>query len=58
MKTKPVGNDDDRRFTNYRQQRLNGGADRSAAKDGRVLPHSQQIVTGASMPLCPLVAVF
>ncbi len=41
----------------YRQQRLNGGANRSAAKDGQVLPHSQQIVTGASMLPCPIAAV-
>jgi hypothetical protein len=37
----------------YRQQRLDGGADRSAAKEGRVLPHFQQIVSGASMPAVP-----
>jgi hypothetical protein len=42
----------------YRQQRLNGGADRSAAKDGQVLPHFQQIVTGALMPPCPIAVVF
>jgi hypothetical protein len=42
----------------YRQQRLNGSADQSAAKDGRVLPHFQQIVTGASMPPCSIAAVF
>jgi hypothetical protein len=27
----------------FGQQRLNGGADWSAAKDGQVLPHFQQI---------------
>ncbi len=42
----------------YRQQRLNGSADRSAAKDGRVLPHFQQIVTGASTLPSPIAAVF
>jgi hypothetical protein len=53
-KTKPIGDDDDRRFTII----VNGGADRSAAEDGRVLPHFQQILTGASMPPCPIAAVF
>jgi hypothetical protein len=42
----------------YCQQRLNGGANWSAAKDGRVLPHFQQIVSGTLMPPCPIVAVF
>ncbi len=57
-KTKPIGDDDDRRFTNYHQQCLNGGADWSAAEDGQVLPHFRQIVTGAPTPPCPIAAVF
>jgi hypothetical protein len=40
------------------QQRLNGTADQSAAKGGRVLPHFEHIVSGVSTPLCPIVAVF
>ncbi len=42
----------------YDKQCLNGTADRTAAKGGQVLPHFQQIVSGASMPLCPIAAVF
>ncbi len=44
---------------NFGQQRLNGGADRSAAKDGWVLPYFQQqlIGSGASMPPPPMGAV-
>ncbi len=42
----------------FGQQCLNGGADRSAAKGGQVLPHFQQIVSGASMLPCPIAAVF
>jgi hypothetical protein len=43
---------------NFGQQRLNGTADWSAAKDGQVLPHFQQVVSGALMPLCPIAALF
>jgi hypothetical protein len=42
---------------NFGQQRLNGSAYQSAAEDGQVLPHFQQIVSGASMLLRPMVAV-
>jgi hypothetical protein len=42
----------------FNQQRLNGAANQSAAKDGRVLPHFQKIVSGALTPPCPIVAVF
>jgi hypothetical protein len=42
----------------FRQQRLNGSADRSAAEGGRILPHFQQIVSGALMPPWPITAVF
>ncbi len=45
-------------INDFGQQRLNGAADLSAAEDGRVLPHFQQIVSGASTPLCPIAAVF
>jgi hypothetical protein len=57
-KTKPIGNYDKSPIYNYRQQCLNGVANRSAAKDGQVLPHFQQIVTEASTLLCPIAAVF
>ncbi len=46
-KTTMIGNTDNR-----------GAADWSATKDGRVLPHFQQIVSGALMSPCPIVAVF
>jgi hypothetical protein len=42
----------------FGQQRLNGGANWSAAKVGQVSPHFQRIFSGASMPLCPIAAVF
>jgi hypothetical protein len=41
-----------------RQQCLNGAANWSAAKNGQVLPHFEHIVSGASMPPCPIAAVF
>jgi hypothetical protein len=41
----------------FGQKHLNSIADWSAAKDGQVLPHFQQIVSGALMPLHPMVAV-
>jgi hypothetical protein len=43
-------------FKDYHQQRLNG-ADWSAAKDGRVFAHFQQIVSGALILPCPIAAV-
>ncbi len=42
----------------FGQQRLNSSANWSAAKGGWVLPHFQQIVSGALMPPCPIAAVF
>jgi hypothetical protein len=41
----------------FGQQRLKGAADQSAAKDGQVLPHFQQIISGALMLLCRITAV-
>jgi hypothetical protein len=41
----------------FGQQHLNDNADQSATR-GQVLPHFQQIVSGALMPLCPIAAVF
>ncbi len=40
------------------QQCLNSGADWSVTKDGQVLLHFQQIVTGTSTLPCPTAAVF
>jgi hypothetical protein len=48
---------DNCQFYDYCQQRLNGGADWSAAKDGRVFAPLQQIVSGVSMLPCPIAAV-
>ncbi len=45
-------------INNFGQQHLNGAANRSAANDGQVLPHFQQIVSRASTPPCPIAAVF
>ncbi len=42
---------------NFGQQRLNGAVDWSATKGGRVLPHFEHIVSGTSMPPCPITAV-
>jgi hypothetical protein len=42
---------------NFGQKHLNVPADQSAAKDGWVLPHFQQIVSGALMPPHPMAAV-
>ncbi len=42
----------------FGQQRLNGGADWSAAKAGQVLPHFQQILSGALTLPCPIAGVF
>jgi hypothetical protein len=53
-----IGDTDNCGLMTFGQERLNGAADRSAAKDGQVLPHFQQIVSGASMPPCPITAVF
>jgi hypothetical protein len=43
---------------NFGQQRLNSAADWSAAKDGQVLPHFKQTLSGAWMPSCPIAALF
>ncbi len=43
---------------NFGQQRLNGTSNWSAAKGGQVLPHFKHIVSGASMPPCPIAALF
>ncbi len=45
-------------INNFGQQCLNSTANWSAAKGGRVLPHFKHIVSGASMPPCPIAAVF
>jgi hypothetical protein len=45
-------------INDFGQQRLKGGADQSAAKDGQILPHFKHIVSGALMLSCPIVAVF
>ncbi len=45
-------------INNFGQQRLNGAANWTAAKDGQVLPHFRQILSGALMPPCPIAAVF
>jgi hypothetical protein len=52
MKTKPIGDDDDRRFTII----VNSAS--TAAPIGLPPKMAQQIVTGASMPPCPIAAVF
>jgi hypothetical protein len=41
----------------FGQQHINGGADWSATEGGQVLPHFQQIVSGASTPPFSIVAV-
>ncbi len=41
----------------FGQKRLKGGTNWSVAKDGQVLPHFQQIVSGASTLPQPMVAV-
>jgi hypothetical protein len=51
-----IGKTDNHQLT-IGQQCLNGGANRSAAKGGQVLPHFQQIVSGASMLPCPIATV-
>jgi hypothetical protein len=45
-------------LNNFDQQCLNGAADWSVAKGGQVLPLFEHIVSGASMLLCPIAAVF
>jgi hypothetical protein len=45
-------------INNFGQQRLNGAADWSAAKGGKILLHFQHIVRGVLMLLCPIMAVF
>jgi hypothetical protein len=45
-------------INDFGQQCLNGITNWSAAKGGQVLPHFEHIVSGASMPPCPIVAVF
>jgi hypothetical protein len=41
----------------FGQKRLNGSTGWSAAEDGQVLPHFQQIVCVALMMPCPMAAV-
>jgi hypothetical protein len=43
---------------NPNKQLLKDAADWSAAKDGQVLPHFEQILSGAWMLPCPIAAVF
>ncbi len=45
-------------INNFGQQHLNGAANWSAAEGGRVLPHFENIVSGALTPPCPITAVF
>jgi hypothetical protein len=45
-------------INDFGQQRLNSGADWSAAGDGQVLPHFEHIVSGTLTPPCPMAAVF
>jgi hypothetical protein len=45
-------------FYKFGQQHLNCTTEWSAAKDGQVLPHFEQILSGAWMPPCPIAAVF
>jgi hypothetical protein len=45
-------------YNYFDQQRLNAAAKWSAAEDGQVLSHFKQILSGAWMPPCPIVAVF
>jgi hypothetical protein len=55
---KTIGNTDDCQIYNFGQQCLNNAADWSAAEGGQILSHFQHIVSGVSMPLCLIAAVF
>ncbi len=57
-KTKPIGDDDDCQFTIIVNSASTAAPIGLPPKMAEFLPHFQQIVAGASMPPCPIAAVF
>jgi hypothetical protein len=58
MKKTTIGNTDDSQLKTLVNSTSTAAPDWTSAKDGQVLQHFKQIVSGASTPLCPMAAVF